>query len=71
MSLLQSVDVLGLGFGPNMEKKLKYAEYVSSGIVFGKELVNSPANILTPGSLLSYALISTTYFELILSINFI
>ncbi|KAG6599151.1 Leucine aminopeptidase 1, partial [Cucurbita argyrosperma subsp. sororia] len=49
MTLLQSVDVLGLGFGPNMEKKLKYAEYVSSGIVFGKELVNSPANILTPG----------------------
>ena len=71
MTLLQSVDVLGLGFGPNMEKKLEYAEYVSSGVVFVKELVNSPANVLTPGSLLSYALISITYFELILSINFI
>lgn len=49
-SNLQSVDILGLGSGPELEKKLKYAEDLSSGIIFGKELVNSPANVLTPGS---------------------
>ncbi|PQP98422.1 leucine aminopeptidase 1 [Prunus yedoensis var. nudiflora] len=43
-SALKSVDILGLGTGPEVEKKLKYAEDVTSGIIFGKELVNSPAN---------------------------
>lgn len=47
---LRSVDIIGLGTGPELEKKLKYAGYVSSGIIFGRELVNSPANVLTPGS---------------------
>lgn len=46
---LRSVDILGLGTGPELDKKLKYAEDVSSGIIFGRELVNSPANVLTPG----------------------
>ncbi|PON41909.1 Peptidase M17, leucine aminopeptidase/peptidase B [Parasponia andersonii] len=50
-SNLKSVDILGLGSGPELEKKLKYAEDLSSGIIFGKELVNSPANVLTPGVL--------------------
>ncbi|PKI79398.1 hypothetical protein CRG98_000213, partial [Punica granatum] len=45
---LKSVDILGLGAGPELDKKLKYAEEVSSGIIFGRELVNSPANVLTP-----------------------
>jgi leucyl aminopeptidase len=48
--VLKSVDILGFGTGPELEKKLKYAEDVSSAIIFGKELVNSPANVLTPGS---------------------
>lgn len=48
-SFLKSVDVIGLGSGPDLEKKLKYAEDISSAIIFGKELVNSPANVLTPG----------------------
>jgi leucyl aminopeptidase len=47
---LKSVDILGLGTGPELEKKLKYAQDVTSGVIFGKELVNSPANVLTPGS---------------------
>ena len=47
---LKSVDILCLGTGPELEKKLKYAEDVSSSILFGRELVNSPANVLTPGS---------------------
>lgn len=47
---LKSVDILGLGTGPELEKKFKYAQDVTSGVIFGKELVNSPANVLTPGS---------------------
>jgi leucyl aminopeptidase len=47
--VLKSVDILGLGTGPELVKKLKYAEDVSSAVIFGKELVNSPANVLTPG----------------------
>lgn len=47
---LKSVDIIGLGTGPEIEKKLKYAEDVCSGIIFGKQLVNAPANVLTPGS---------------------
>lgn len=47
---LRSIDIIGLGTGPELEKKLKYAGDVSSGIIFGRELVNSPANVLTPGS---------------------
>ncbi|KAG9143698.1 hypothetical protein Leryth_018862 [Lithospermum erythrorhizon] len=45
---LKSVDILGLGTGPEIEKKLKYAEDVCAGVIFGRELVNAPANVLTP-----------------------
>ncbi|KAI3513874.1 hypothetical protein L1887_12092 [Cichorium endivia] len=48
---LKSVDFLGFGVGPNLEKKLKYTEDVFTGVILGKELVNSPANVLTPGVL--------------------
>lgn len=46
---LKSVDIIGFGTGPELEKKLKYAEDVSYGVIFGRELTNSPANVLTPG----------------------
>lgn len=45
----KSLDILGLGSGPEIQKILKYAENVCSGVVFGRELVNAPANVLTPG----------------------
>ncbi|KAL8493036.1 hypothetical protein ACS0TY_024300 [Phlomoides rotata] len=48
---LKTIDIIGLGSGPEIEKKLKYAEDVCSGIILGKELVNAPANVLTPGVL--------------------
>ncbi|KAK4774750.1 hypothetical protein SAY86_009685 [Trapa natans] len=48
---LKAIDIIGLGTGPELEKKIKYAEEVSSGIIFGRELVNSPANVLTPAVL--------------------
>ena len=46
---LKSIDFLGLGGGPELEKKLKYTEDVCSRVILGKELVNAPPNILTPG----------------------
>ncbi|KAC9540708.1 hypothetical protein E3N88_45662 [Mikania micrantha] len=45
---LKSIDLLGLGAGPEIEKKLKYSQEICSGVILGKELVNAPANVLTP-----------------------
>ncbi|CAI9783059.1 unnamed protein product [Fraxinus pennsylvanica] len=55
-SSLKSVEILGLGTGSEIDKKLKCAEDVCSGIIFGKELVNAPANVLTPGILAGEAM---------------
>ncbi|XP_019095393.1 PREDICTED: uncharacterized protein LOC104761770 isoform X1 [Camelina sativa] len=46
---LKSVDIIGFGTGPALEKKLKYDDDVSYGVIFGRELTNSPANVLTLG----------------------
>ncbi|XP_058754314.1 leucine aminopeptidase 1-like [Vicia villosa] len=63
-SVLRSVEIIGLGTGPELEKKLKYAEDVSSGIIFGRELVNSPANVLTPAVLAEEASkVASTYSD--------
>ncbi|KAL2322186.1 hypothetical protein Fmac_026565 [Flemingia macrophylla] len=63
-SALKSIDIIGLGTGPEVEKKLKYAGDVSSGVIFGRELVNSPANVLTPGVLAEEASkIASTYSD--------
>ncbi|GFS31450.1 cytosol aminopeptidase family protein [Actinidia rufa] len=51
-SALKSVNILGLTV---LEKKLKYMEDVCSGIILGKELVNAPTNVLTPGVLMEEA----------------
>ncbi|KAE8678692.1 Leucine aminopeptidase 2 [Hibiscus syriacus] len=53
--LLKSVDIIGLGTGPETEKKLKYAEVVSYAMLFGRELVNSLANVLSPAALAAEA----------------
>uniref|UniRef100_A0ACD5ZCF7 Uncharacterized protein n=1 Tax=Avena sativa TaxID=4498 RepID=A0ACD5ZCF7_AVESA len=45
---LKQVDLIGLGYGPEVDRKLKLAGHISSGVIFGKNLVNSPANVLTP-----------------------
>lgn len=61
---VRSIDIIGLGTGPDLEKKLKYAGDVSSGIIFGRELVNSPANVLTPGVLAEEASkVASTYSD--------
>lgn len=59
---LKSLDIIGFGTGPDLEKKLKYIEDVCSGVIFGKELVNAPANVLTPEALAEEASkIASTY----------
>ena len=58
---LKSVDIIGFGSGPELDQKLKYASDVCSGVIFGKELVNAPANVLTPGN--HYIAISYYYFS--------
>ncbi|KAG0463191.1 hypothetical protein HPP92_021667 [Vanilla planifolia] len=50
-TLLKSLDIIGLGSGPEINTKLEYAINISSGVIFGRELVNAPANVLTPGAL--------------------
>lgn len=68
-SVLKSVDIIGLGTGPELEKKLKYAEDVSAAVIFGRELVNSPANVLTPGSWnLNHSILLIVFF--CLAVNF-
>ncbi|KAJ6925182.1 leucine aminopeptidase 1-like [Populus alba x Populus x berolinensis] len=65
-TVLKSVDILGLGTGSDLVKKLKYAEDVSSAVIFGKELVNSPANVLTPAVLAEEASkIASTYSDVL------
>lgn len=65
-SALKSVEIIGLGSGPEVDKKLKYAQDVSSGIILGRELVNSPANVLTPGALAAEATkIASTYSDVL------
>ncbi|CDY28361.1 BnaC01g35310D [Brassica napus] len=48
---LSCIDIIGFGTGPELENKLKHAEDVSYGVIFGRELINSPANVLTPAVL--------------------
>lgn len=63
---LKSVDIIGLGTGNGVENKLKYVEDVCSGVIFGKELVNAPANVLTPGVLAEEASkVASTYSDVL------
>ncbi|XP_071686092.1 leucine aminopeptidase 1-like [Rutidosis leptorrhynchoides] len=63
-SALKSVDLFGFGAGPDLEKKLKYTEDVCTGVILAKELVNAPANVLTPEVLANEAeLIAKTYSD--------
>lgn len=61
---LKSVDIIGFGSGPELDQKLKYASDVCTGVIFGKELVNAPANVLTPEALAEEASkIASTYSD--------
>ncbi|RZR84235.1 hypothetical protein BHM03_00011002, partial [Ensete ventricosum] len=58
--LLKTVDIIGFGSGTVVDQKLKYATDVCSGVIFGKELVNAPANVLTPG--IHHIMLASLYF---------
>ncbi|KAJ0817278.1 putative aminopeptidase [Helianthus annuus] len=61
---LKCVDFFGLGGGPEFKKKLKYTEDICSGVILAKELVNAPANVLTPEVLAEEAAkIAATYSD--------
>ncbi|XP_060210114.1 leucine aminopeptidase 2, chloroplastic isoform X2 [Lycium barbarum] len=61
---LKSLDILGLGTGPEIEKQLKHASDVCAGVILGRELVNAPANVLTPAVLADEAKkIASTYSD--------
>ncbi|KAG5565292.1 hypothetical protein RHGRI_001250 [Rhododendron griersonianum] len=60
---LTSVDILGLGTGSDLEKKLKYTKDVCSGIILGTKLVNGPANVLTPEEASKIALMYSDVFS--------
>ncbi|URE15580.1 Leucine aminopeptidase 2 [Musa troglodytarum] len=64
--LLKTVDIIGFGSGTVVDQKLKYATEVCSGVIFGKDLVNAPANVLTPGALAEEASkIATLYSDVL------
>ncbi|XP_072987614.1 leucine aminopeptidase 2, chloroplastic [Typha latifolia] len=61
---LKAVNIIGLGSGGAVEQKLKYASDVCAGVIFGKQLVNAPANVLTPGVLAEEASkVASTYSD--------
>ncbi|WOK96293.1 leucine aminopeptidase 1 [Canna indica] len=66
-SLLKTVDVIGFGSGPEVDQKLKYATSVCAGVIFGKELVNAPANVITPGVLAEEASKIAALYSLVIS----
>jgi leucyl aminopeptidase len=45
---LKQADIIVLGSDTEVDQKLKYANDLPLGVKFGRELVNSPANVLTP-----------------------
>lgn len=61
---LKQVDLIGLGSGPELDQKLRHANRLSSGVMLARDLVNSPANVLTPGALAEAAAkIASTYSD--------
>ncbi|XP_002965045.2 leucine aminopeptidase 1 [Selaginella moellendorffii] len=48
---LKRVEILGLGSAPELEKKLQNLVKVCTGVISARQLVNAPANVLTPSAL--------------------
>ena len=46
---LTHLEFIGFGKGAELEYQLKLSKTISEGVIFTRELVNSPANVLTPG----------------------
>lgn len=54
-SFFKCLDFLGLGSGPEFEQKFKYIQQVCSGVILSRQLVNAPANVITPSALANEA----------------
>lgn len=66
---LKSLDIIGLGTGSELERKLKFVQDVCSGVILGKELVDAPANVLTPGALAAEASKIASTFSDVMTAN--
>ncbi|KAL9260130.1 Leucine aminopeptidase 1-like protein [Drosera capensis] len=66
---LKSLDIIGFGTGAELEQKLKFVQDVCSGVILGKELVNAPANVLTPGALAEEASKIASTFTNVFTVN--
>ncbi|GAB2210693.1 hypothetical protein Droror1_Dr00015975 [Drosera rotundifolia] len=66
---LKSLDIIGFGTGIELEQKLKFVQDVCSGVILGKELVNAPANVLTPGALAEEASKIASTFSDVFTVN--
>ncbi|CAM6113873.1 unnamed protein product [Calypogeia fissa] len=49
--VLNSIEIFGLGSGPELEEKLSQTVKLASGVMFAKQLVNAPPNVLIPSVL--------------------
>ncbi|KAJ7553818.1 hypothetical protein O6H91_06G114200 [Diphasiastrum complanatum] len=67
--LLRSVEILGLGKESLLEDKLEEAIKLSAGVISTRQLVNSPANVLTPSVLADEALKITLPHTNVLSLQ--
>lgn len=53
-SFLKCLDFLGLGSGPEFEQKFKHIQQVCSGVILSRQLVNAPANVITPSKFMLF-----------------
>jgi hypothetical protein len=47
-SALEKVELIGLGVGKELQDQISRTVYQSAGVILARQLVNSPANVLTP-----------------------
>ncbi|KAK6774581.1 hypothetical protein RDI58_029820 [Solanum bulbocastanum] len=66
---LEYLHILGLGTGPEIERKIKFAEHVCAGVILSRELVNAPANIITPGVLAEEAKKIASDYSDVITVN--
>lgn len=66
---LKTLELLGFGSGTELEEKLKTTEKVCAGVIFTRELVNAPPNVLTPVALAEEALRLGSTFEDVLNVQ--
>jgi len=66
---LKQADMIVLGSGTEVDHKLKYANDLSLGVKFRRELVNSPANVLTAAQQMFHIIVSILIAVILLSLS--